>query len=143
MSSTAHAAGSAAATACSVWPDEPPTASAAARARMGRRRLPPASRLYRIAASRPGGQSGAAGRKRVNAASICARRVSRYSESDATGMLLVVFRKRGAGRSQIAALVENLDTLLGFFQPCVAETRQLHATLVELERLLEREVAFL
>ena len=47
------------------------------------------------------------------------------------------------GRAQVAALVENLDALLGFLEPGMAEARQLHAALVELERFLECEVAFL
>src|SRR5687768_4237611 len=57
--------------------------------------------------------------------------------------LLLVFGKDLPGGAQVAALVENFDALLGLLEPRMAETRELHATLVQLERLLEREVPFL
>src|SRR5512146_664963 len=44
-------------------------------------------------------------------------------------------------RVQLAALVENLDAPLRFLQARVTVSRQLHAALVEFERLLERQVA--
>ena len=53
-----------------------------------------------------------------------------------------VVGERGRRRLQLAALVEDLDAALGLLEPRVAEPRQLHAALVERERLLEREVAF-
>ena len=49
----------------------------------------------------------------------------------------------GRRRLQLAALVEDLDAALGFLEPRMAEPRQLDAALVERERLLERQVAFL
>src|SRR5262249_7773304 len=49
-------------------------------------------------------------------------------------------RRRGL---QLAALVEDLDAALGVLETGVAEPRELHAALVEGERLLEREVAIL
>ena len=51
--------------------------------------------------------------------------------------------KRRRRRLQLAALVEDFDAPLGLFEPPVAEARELHAALVQCERLLEREVAFL
>ena len=45
-------------------------------------------------------------------------------------------RRRARGRRlQLAALVEDLDAALGLLEPRVAEARQLHAALVQLERL--------
>ena len=52
-------------------------------------------------------------------------------------------RERRRRRLQLAALVEDLDAALGLLEPRVAEARQLHAALVQRQRLLERQVAFL
>src|SRR5688572_13749378 len=49
-------------------------------------------------------------------------------------------RRRGP---ELAAFIHDLDPPLGLFETRVAEARQLHAALVELERFLECEVAFL
>src|SRR4051794_33822343 len=51
--------------------------------------------------------------------------------------------ERRRRRLHIAAIGEDLDAAFGFFQPCVAEARQLHAALVVGKRLLERHVALL
>jgi hypothetical protein len=50
-----------------------------------------------------------------------------------------------AGRSgfELAAIVEHLNAALGVLESGVAEPGQLHAALVQRERLLEREVALL
>ena len=47
----------------------------------------------------------------------------------------------GAGL-ELAALVQDLDAALGLLEPRVAEAGQLHAALVQLQRRLERQVAF-
>src|SRR5206468_10259300 len=44
---------------------------------------------------------------------------------------------------ELAALVQNLDAALGLFEPRVTEAGELHATLVERQRLLERQIALL
>src|SRR5688500_3142330 len=121
MSSTAHAAGSAAAMAWSADSAVPATVSAAASVKIGRSRLPPASTLYRIDSYRTRGYCGGIGTYRESPSSMRARIAPRYSASDATGMLLLVFAEHRAGWLQIAALVENFDALLGFFEPRVAE----------------------
>ena len=51
--------------------------------------------------------------------------------------------KAVARRLNKAALDHVVYAPLGFFQPRVAEARQLHPALVQRERLLERHVAFL
>ena len=50
--------------------------------------------------------------------------------------------ERGRRRLQLAALGEDLDAPLGLLEPRVTEARQLHAALVQRQRLLERQVAF-
>ena len=52
-------------------------ASAAAKVRIGRKRLPPAKTLYRMASAIGGGHAGGAGRASSRAASISRRRASR------------------------------------------------------------------
>src|SRR5438105_14790593 len=49
-------------------------------------------------------------------------------------------RRRGC---ELATLVQDLDTVLGLFELRVAEARELNAALVELQRGLERQGAFL
>src|SRR5687767_9996106 len=121
MSSTAHAAGSAAAMAWSADSAVPATVSAAASVKIGRSRLPPASTLYRIDSYRTRGYCGGMGRYRDSPSSTRARMAPMYSVSEAAGMLLLIFGEHRAGWLQIAPLVENLDALLGFLEPCVAE----------------------
>src|SRR5262249_47969703 len=121
------------------------TASAAASASTGRRRLPPAKTLYRIASATIGGQSGGLRRYRSSASSTRTRTRSRKAPSGSvatrSAAVAVVGAERGGRRFQLAALVEDLDAALGFLEPRVAEARELHAALVELQRLFEREVA--
>ena len=82
-------------------------------------------------------------------ASISARRASRYSAEPFGGLHSLPFagpltsapKPGGAGLS-FAALVQNLDALLGLFESRVAEARQMDAALVELQRRFERQVAF-
>ena len=69
------------------------------------------------------------------------RRASRRVTASAA--LGIVGGERRRRRLQLAALVEDLDAALGLFEPRVAEARELDAALVERERLLERQVAFL
>src|SRR5262249_38944394 len=57
--------------------------------------------------------------------------------------LPIVAAERGRRRLQLAAFVENLDAPLGILEPGVAEAGQLHPAFVELQRLLEREIAVL
>src|ERR1700739_71056 len=72
MHSTAHASGKA--------PDtSPPQLSADAKHRIGRRRLPPANTLYRIALWIVGGLTVGFGKYRRRAASIIFWRETRYS----------------------------------------------------------------
>src|SRR5882762_7685944 len=66
---------------------------------------------------------------------MCTSRISR------TVSAVVVGGKRSGRRLQLAALVENLDAALGLFEPRVTEARELHAALVQRQRLLERQVA--
>ena len=49
--------------------------------------------------------------------------------------------QRRRRRFELAPLVEDLDAPLGFFEAGVAEARELHAPLVELQRGFERQVA--
>ena len=51
--------------------------------------------------------------------------------------------KRGGRRLQLATVGQDLDAALGVLEPGVTEARELHAALVQRQRLLEREVAFL
>ena len=45
-------------------------------------------------------------------------------------------------RPDLAAFVEDLDALLGLFESCVTEAREVNAALVELQLRFESEVAF-
>src|SRR5665213_1897468 len=143
----AHAAGSAAS-------NDPDTASAAASASMGRRRLPPANTLYRMASLTIGGHAGGRGRNCSRARSTSARpleiksmKAGNVEGPDPPGTPLVIVRQRAGERRwrrlELAALAEDLDAPLRFLEPRVAEARQLHAAFVEHQRLLERQVAVL
>ena len=89
------------------------------------------------------------GRKRSSAASTARRRAS--SQAADRGNEIAVTSCSGSSPSpsdarrglDLAALVEHFDAALGLFELGVAEARELHAALEELERLLEREIAFL
>ncbi len=103
---------------CSAWP----------RPRRAGRRAAPAAR------GRAPGSTGARGGR------VRSRRTAPPSP------VLVAAPDLGRARArrvQLAALVEDLDAALGVLEPRVAEARQLHAALVERERLLERQVALL
>src|SRR5260221_11189580 len=93
------------------------------------------------------GQTGGDGRTRSSAASTRARALVRNPASGsaptASTALGIVGAKRRRRRLQLAALVENLDAAVGLFELGVAEARQLDATLVQGQRLFEREVPFL
>src|SRR5262245_58372946 len=55
-----------------------------------------------------------------------------------------VRRREGRGRRlQVPTLAENLDAAFGLLEAGMTEARQLDTTLVQRERLLERQVAFL
>src|SRR6266849_10711864 len=94
------------------------------------------------------GHAGGAGRKRASASSTWTR--ARFKNS-ASGSAVttpstafgILGGKRGRRRLQLAALVQDLDAALRLFEPGVTEPRELHATLVQRQRLLEREIAFL
>ena len=81
----------------------------------------------------------AAGESASSAASTRSRRASSQSRSGRCGALTASGRRRGQPerrrrRLQLAALVEDLDAPLGLLELGMAEARQLHAALVELER---------
>src|SRR5947207_15023969 len=65
----------------------------------------------------------------------------RRSSPPAT-VALVVGAEVGGRRCEAAALVEDLDPLFSLLELRVAEARQLHAALVQLQRCLEWQVAF-
>src|SRR6185295_16467121 len=75
-------------------------------------------------------------------ARVCSRNAARDSVGTRSAAIAIVGRERGRRGFQLAALVEDLDPALGLFEARVTEARQLDAALVELQRLLEREVAF-
>src|SRR5438874_1613747 len=91
------------------------------------------------------GHAGGLRRYRSSASSTRTRTRSRNAASGSvatrSAAVAVVGAERGGRRLQLAAFVENFDAALGFLQLRVAEARELHAALVELQRLLEREVA--
>src|SRR5947207_2789432 len=95
------------------------------------------------------GQAGGSGRYRSSAASTWVRTSVRKSASasvtvqqgSAAGRFVLAERRRRG--LELAALVEQLDAPLRRFEACVAILRELDAARVQLERLLEREVAFL
>src|SRR5439155_24759994 len=67
-----------------------------------------------------------------------ARRASRPARSP--GPVAGVAGERRRGGLDLAALVEDLDAPLRFFEFRMTEARELHAALEQGERLLEREV---
>src|SRR3954447_18189393 len=92
------------------------------------------------------GQAGGEGRQRSSAASTRARVTLRNSASGSAvtaSTALGILGERRRSRLQFTALVEDLDPPLGLLELRVAEARQLDAALIQGERLLEREVAFL
>ncbi len=143
MSSIAQAAGSAAAIACSAG------GRASGDGFCGRERqdrAQPLSAGIEAVSHRPV-QSRRAVRRRGDEIARGPRRSARAGCRDIPTaarralLPLVVLREDGAGRAQVAALVQNLDALFGLFQPRVAKTRELDAALVQLERFLERQVS--
>src|SRR4029077_19245674 len=131
----AHAAGterSTAARAARSLPPGPPgapvapreTASAAASVRIGRKRLPPANTLYRIASLTISGHAGGAGRYRSSASSTRARASERKAGSDAAAITagvnsafaVVASGECRGGRPEVAPLAQDLDAPLSFFQ---------------------------
>ena len=94
-----------------------------------------------MASATTGGTGGAVGRNASARTRLpCGAR--RGSRANVTLVFVVGESERCRRRLQLAALVHDLDAALGFFEARVTEARQLHAALVELERFLEREVAF-
>src|SRR5881296_3317005 len=94
------------------------------------------------------GHVGGAGRKRASASSTWTRARFRNSASDSavttpSTAFGILGGKRARRGLQLAALVQNLDAALRLFEPRVTEPRELHAALVQRQRLFEREVAFL
>src|SRR5581483_8287872 len=86
------------------------------------------------------GHAGGVGSQCSSAASTSARpRCRNASRVSATSPA----RERVGRGLQLAALVEDLDALLGGLEARVAEARELHAAFVQRERLLEREIAVL
>src|SRR4051794_26469550 len=92
------------------------------------------------------GHAGGTGSQRSSAASTRTRAPARNSARrsvTASTAFGIVGGERSGRRLQLAALVEDLDPALGLLELRVAEARELHAALVQRERLLEGEVAFL
>src|SRR5258707_7744134 len=93
------------------------------------------------------GHAGGFGRWRSSASSTRRRARSRKAASGSvttrSAAFAIVGPERGGRRLQLAAIVEDLDATLGLLQPRVAEARELHTALVELQGLLEREGALL
>src|SRR5882672_8832015 len=92
------------------------------------------------------GHAGGDGSQRSSPASTRARAWVRNSASGSvttSTALGILGGKRRRRRLQFAALVEDLDAALRLLELRVAEARELDTALVERERLLEREVAFL
>src|SRR6266851_5627057 len=121
------------------------TASAEARASAGRSRLPPANTLYRIASLTRGGHAGGLGRYCSRASSTRARACSRNAERESPCTFQLSIRivggQRRRRRLELAAVAQDLDAAFRLFEPCVTEPGELHAALVERQRLLERQVA--
>src|SRR5206468_4393922 len=102
----------------------------------------------RIASLTMAGHAGGVGRMRARASSTRTRARFRKSASGSavtphSTAFGILGGKRGRRGLQLAALVENLDAALRLFEPRVTEPRELHAALVQRQRLFEREVAFL
>jgi hypothetical protein len=92
------------------------------------------------------GHAGGDGSQRSSPASTRARAWVRNSASGSvttSTALGILGGKRRRRRLQFTALVEDLDAALRLLELRVAEARELDAALVERQRLLEREVAFL
>src|SRR4051812_9780616 len=91
------------------------------------------------------GQAGARRRYRSSAASTRTRVRSRNADSGSvvtrSAAVAIVGPERRGRRLELAALVQDLDAPFGLLEARVAEARELHAALVELQRLLERQVA--
>ena len=96
-----------------------------------------------MAASTIAGASGGEGRNAASAVSTSARRASRYAPSPSAVFTPCPSREHSRRcRPDLAAFVEDLDALLGLFESCVTEAREVDAALVELQRRFEGEVAF-
>ena len=135
----AHAAGSerssAARAAASFAPGAPgaprETASAAASVRIGRKRLPPANTLYRIASLTISGHAGGTGRYRSSAPSTRARASERKAGSVAAAVTagvnstiaVVASRECRGGRPEVAPFAQDFDAPLG--SSCAWQGRQL------------------
>src|SRR5580765_1534261 len=93
------------------------------------------------------GQTGGDGSTRSSAASTRARAAVRKAASGSAVTASTAFGilggKRRRRRLQLAALVEDLDAALGLLELRMAEARELHAALVQRQRLLEGEVPVL
>src|SRR4051794_28284422 len=92
------------------------------------------------------GHTGGAGIQRSSASSTRARAAARNAGSGSAGTAssaLGIGGGRGRRRLQFAPLVEDLDAPLGLLELRMAEAGELHAALVQRQRLLEGEIAFL
>src|SRR5262249_19877533 len=126
-----------------------PSTSAAARQRIGRKRLPPANTECRIARWRFDGHASPGGSSRSSARSTCSRRVARDSATPpaATSAPVVILVLRGPAGIEgrrlpfpRRVLQDDLDGLLDLAELLVAEARELHALLEEGELFLEPAV---
>src|SRR5262245_32263728 len=118
----------------------PPAASAAARHRIGRRRLPPAKSECRTARWIVAGQASTGGTSRSSASSTAARRAARYSETLVSTRVIVVALVLGREGHRLPLrrlLQDDLDGLLDLGELAVAVAGERHPFLEELELLLE------
>src|SRR5213593_2662204 len=124
----------------------PPSASAAARQRMGRSRLPPAKRLWRIARWSVEGQSDSGGTRRSSSESISPRRAERYPAIASPPVVVARVlardpRLEGNRLPLLARLLQDeLDGFLDLLQFRVAEPGKRHPLLEQLELALETEL---
>src|SRR5262249_18575876 len=116
-----------------------PTASHAANAKAGRRRLPPGNSRWRIAAWSAAGSSEAGGSSASRKRSTSAARSARYAR---TSTLLFLDREGGL-REALRRAHQLGDPALGVIEALGAGAGQRDAFLERGERRLEREIAAL